>query len=495
MTLVVGTNVSSLAAQKSLAASSRDMQTAMERLSSGLRINSASDDAAGLAISSRLQAQVNGMDMAVKNAIDGQAMVQSIESALNEVEDILQRMREISVQAVNDTNTVDDRRYLNTEFQALSAELTRMASTAEFNGNKILDGTLASKLFQVGSNGSDTISLSVGSVAATNLGNFTINAGPEGTEASAAGAVVNSYATGSVVVEGNGVSETITQLDDVSAKTYAAKINTVTGTTGVSATAITEVAVQLNATSGSINLSLGDSDSSVTAIGAVTASRTNMTGLINAINTKSNVTGITAAANAANDKIILTDVDGDDIYIVRTDTTGSADITVQSLKSDGTTAGNLVTLQKNDNGSTTTDNVRSAGRVTFESSTTFSITDPDAKYTGDTSKVDAGNNVVSAAKLDTQANATLAIATMDGAIESLASTRATLGSLDARLTHTASNLVNASAATNEALGKLRDADFSQESANLAKAQVLQQVGTAMLAQANAQPQLVLQLLQ
>jgi flagellin len=198
MTLVVGTNVSSLAAQKSLAASSRDMQTAMERLSSGQRINSASDDAAGLAIASRLQAQVNGMDMAVKNAIDGQAMVQSIESALNEVEDILQRMREISVQAANDTNTVDDRRYLNTEFQALSAELTRMASTAEFNGNKVLDGTLSNKLFQVGSNGSDTISLTVGSVAATNLGNFTIDAGPEKVEAAGTGAVVNSYATQSV---------------------------------------------------------------------------------------------------------------------------------------------------------------------------------------------------------------------------------------------------------------------------------------------------------
>ena len=103
--------------------------------------------------------------------------------------------------------------------------------------------------------------------------------------------------------------------------------------------------------------------------------------------------------------------------------------------------------------------------------------------------------MISAAKLDTQANASSAIAVIDGAIEKLASTRATLGSLDSRLAHTASNLVNASAATNEALGKLRDADFSQESANLAKAQVLQQVGTAMLAQANAQPQLVLQLLQ
>jgi flagellin len=492
MSLVVGTNVSSLAAQKSLASSSRDMQTAMERLSSGKRINSASDDAAGLAIASRLQAQVNGMDMAVKNAIDGQAMVQSIESALNEVEDILQRMREISVQAASDTNTLDDRRYLNTEFQALSAELTRMSSTAEFNNNKILDGTLSNKLFQVGANGSDTISLSVGSIAATNLGNFTIDAGPEKVEATATDAVVNSYATGSVIVTGNGVSETVTQVDDASAKTYAAKINTVTATTGVSASAITEVTLTLSATAGEVNLNIGSEDSNVVNIGAITsASATNMTNLINAINAKSNSTGVTAAASAANDKIVLTDIDGDDIYLTRTDTTAGIDITVASLKSDGTVGGASTLLHE----AGQTDNVRALGRVKFESSTAFSITDPDAMYTGSTAKVDSGTAHVSAAKLDTQANATAAIATMDGAIESLASTRATLGSLDARLTHTASNLVNASAATNEALGKLRDADFSQESANLAKAQVLQQVGTAMLAQANAQPQLVLQLLQ
>jgi flagellin len=493
MTLVVGTNVSSLAAQKSLAASSRDMQTAMERLSSGRRINSASDDAAGLAIASRLQAQVNGMDMAVKNAIDGQAMVQSIESALNEVEDILQRMREISVQAANDTNTLDDRRYLNTEFQALSAELTRMASTAEFNGNKVLDGTLSNKLFQVGANGSDTISLTVGSVAATNLGSFSIDAGPEKVEATSSGNVVNSYVTGSVIITGNGVSETVTQVDDASAKTYAAKINTVTATTGVTATAITEVEIQLSTTSAAINLNIGSESGNVVNIGATTASRTNMTSLINEINNKSGSTGVTAKANAANDKIVLTDIDGDDIYLTRTDTVAGVDIVVDSLKSDGTSSG--TTAELHEGAGTETDNVRALGRVKFTSSTAFSVTDPDEMYTGSTSKVDAGTAHVSAAKLDTQANATAAIATMDGAIESLASTRATLGSLDARLTHTASNLVNASAATNEALGKLRDADFSQESANLAKAQVLQQVGTAMLAQANAQPQLVLQLLQ
>ena len=143
MSLVVGTNVASLAAQKSLHKSNDLLETAMTRLSSGQRINSASDDAAGLAIAQRLTAQTKGMDMAVKNAVDGQAMIQTVESSLTEVSNMLQRMREIAVQAVNDTNTVDDRAYLNTEYQALASELTRISSTAEFNGNKILDGTLS----------------------------------------------------------------------------------------------------------------------------------------------------------------------------------------------------------------------------------------------------------------------------------------------------------------------------------------------------------------
>jgi flagellin len=490
MSLVVGTNVSSLAAQKSRAASSRDMQTAMERLSSGKRINSASDDAAGLAIASRLQAQVNGMDMAVKNSIDGQAMVQSIESALNEVESILQRMREISVQAANDVNNIDDRRYLNTEFQALSAELTRMSSTAEFNGNKILDGTL-SKTFQVGSNGSDTISLSVDSIAANQLGNFTIDVGPLQATVSQA-AITNAYAGGNFTVIGNSNTSTIDAGAAASAKTYAAKVNTTTADTGVSATATNQVSLTFNSTDAAIAMSIGNTFAGATALGTITVGSTNQTAFINAVNAVSSTTGITAAANATNDKVILTDIDGDDIHLTRTDSVAARDVSIDSVKSDGTLVGTAVDLME---AGETQDVALATGRVVIEATGAFSVDDTDTEYTGSSSSVSGTAAYVSAAKLDTQANATSAIASVDGAIEKLASTRATLGSLDSRLAHTASNLVNASAATNEALGKLRDADFSQESANLAKAQVLQQVGTAMLAQANAQPQLVLQLLQ
>ena len=419
-------------------------------------------------------------------------MVQSIESALNEVESILQRMREISVQAANDTNGIDDRRYLNTEFQALAAELTRMSATAEFNGNKVLDGTL-SKNFQVGANGSDTIALSVDSIAANGLGNFKIDAGPVAPIVGIS-TRTNAYTGNNFTVTGNGSTKTIDAGANASAKVYAAKINTITVDTGVSATAITEAELTLNATDAAINLSLGNTNATLVSLGAVTAGSTNQTALINAINGVTSQTGITAKANATNDKIILTDIDGDDIRLQRTDTIASRDITVKGLKSDGTGVGTAV-LQQDDGATTTTDFALVAGRVKYESSTTFSVDDAHLQYAGTAAALTAGDQLISESKLDTQANATLAIGALDGAIEKLASTRATLGSLDSRLAHTASNLVNASAATNEALGKLRDADFSQESANLAKAQVLQQVGTAMLAQANAQPQLVLQLLQ
>jgi flagellin len=430
------------------------------------------------------------MDMAVKNSIDGQAMVQSIESALNEVETILQRMREISVQAANDTNTIDDRRYLNTEFQALSAELTRMSSTAEFNGNKILDGTL-SKNFQVGANGSDTIALAVDSIAAASLGNFTIDAGPQ-QAMELDDAITNDYDGGNFTVIGNGNTSTINAGAAASAKTYAAKINETTVDTGVSATAITEVSLAFHATDAAVQLDIGSASGSLTDLGTITVGSTNQTAFINAVNAVSSTTGITAKANATNDEVILTDIDGDDIYLVRGDAVADRDITIASLKSDGTKVAGATALAESGQ---TPDNYLVTGRVKLESSTAFTVDDVSDEYIGTAASTAATGSMISAAKLDTQANASSAIAVIDGAIEKLASTRATLGSLDSRLAHTASNLVNASAATNEALGKLRDADFSQESANLAKAQVLQQVGTAMLAQANAQPQLVLQLLQ
>ena len=160
MALGVVTNVSSLAAQRSLAETSKVMEQAMERLSSGKRINSAGDDASGLATASRMEAQIRGINQAVRNANDGQSMVQAVESAMGEVGDILQRLRTIAVQAASDTSSTTDRTYLNEEKTALLAEINRIASKSQFNGKNILDGTLAASI-QVGSKANDTVDLTV----------------------------------------------------------------------------------------------------------------------------------------------------------------------------------------------------------------------------------------------------------------------------------------------------------------------------------------------
>lgn len=168
MSIVVNTNIGSLNAQRSLAESSRELSTAMERLSSGKKINSAADDAAGFAIAERMTAQVRGLNMATKNANDGLAMLSTIENATNDVTDMLQRIRELAVQAANDTNGTQDRLYLQNEVDSLVAEINRVSSDTVYNDSVVLDGTLSGKL-QVGTAATQTIDFAISSIDATTL--------------------------------------------------------------------------------------------------------------------------------------------------------------------------------------------------------------------------------------------------------------------------------------------------------------------------------------
>ena len=174
MAMIVNTNVSSLTAQRSLAQSSTMLDSAMERLSTGSKINSASDDAAGLAIVQRMTAQINGLAMAVKNANDGIALTQSVEGALVEVSDMLQRLRELSIQAANATNTDIDRNFIQEEVNLLLAEISRVSSNTRFNNQPVLDGTFLNKQLQVGTEGGEVITMSVDSVSASALGSYQI---------------------------------------------------------------------------------------------------------------------------------------------------------------------------------------------------------------------------------------------------------------------------------------------------------------------------------
>ena len=166
----INTNVASLLAQNNTRQVNNELEKAMERLSSGLRINSASDDAAGLAISSKMEAQVRGLQAAIKNANDGISVTQVAEGAMEEIGNILQRMRELAVQAANDSNSDTDRSYLQAEVSQLSDEISRISSTTQFNGINVLDGSFANKSFQIGANANQSVNLSIANVGAASLG-------------------------------------------------------------------------------------------------------------------------------------------------------------------------------------------------------------------------------------------------------------------------------------------------------------------------------------
>ena len=502
MSLGILTNPSSLQAQSALVKADRDMQTSMERLSTGYRINSAADDAAGLAIANRLESQVTGLNMAAKNATDGQASIKAIDSALNEVDGLLQRMRELAVQAANDTNSASDRIALNTEATAMANEITRISSSAQFAGSNILDGTYTGKNLQVGINSTDSISFSQETVAATSLGNFVIDAGPQTALISTTQdtATDNAHDGGSMVITAKGLNTTVTTAANASAASVASVVNAVTGTTGVTATAITEAKIDFSG-SGTIGFTIdGGNGQGAQTLSSVVVDVSSLQGFVDAINGIANTTGVTAAVDAGGTFATITSAAGNDITIARSDTV-DINMEVTSLNSAGT--GTKVDVDpRSIGGVDQPDNtIRVTGRVKFSSTEAFSVDDPSnadtEAYTGAAAVVSASitNNTVGDVNLTSRANATTALGILDGALEKVAKMRGSLGALENRLDHVINHLMDSSAATSSALGKLQDTDFSVESANLAKSQVLMQAGTAMLAQANAAPQLVLQLIQ
>ena len=474
----IGTNVASLFAQRSLHESSRDMGTAMERLSTGSKVNSASDDAAGLAMSSRLTGQIGGLDMAAKNITDGVALTQAIEGSLDEANDLLQRMRSLAVQAASDTVTNTDRTLLNNEMVALKNELTAMSSRVKFNDQNVLDGSYTGKAIQVGANANETISLTQASIAASAIGAFTLQGdevtGGVGTSAAQAQTNGGTGTTGFALTGNGTTTDVIGNAVADTAKSVAAEVNALTASTGISATALTKVQAAFTNTQ---DIAINGTTISQFAVAS------NAT-ILAAINEHSATTGVVATDSGVTGTVILTDIDGDDITIQNLSANGTA--AIKSFRPSGNDYNDSQALQN----TTGNDFYHGSGTITLTSATTFSSTD--AEFAGGNS---VSSSYVSTSTLTTQSNATSAISVIDGAINRVASMRADLGAIQNRLEHALDNtLIVRDSATNMR-SKLVDADMSVESANLARAQVLQQVGTAMLAQANAQPQLVLQLLQ
>ncbi len=494
MSLAVNTNVSSLTAHRSLAKNETMMSQAMTRLSTGLSINSASDDAAGLAIVERMTSQIKGINMAVKNANDGIGLTKSVEGALVEVTDMLQRLRELSVQSANDTNSTKDRIYIQEEVQLLLAELDRVSSNTRFNGTKVLDGNFTSQNIQVGTEGGEVITFSVDSVASASLGSYRVQGLGKASVAAAAAPGANTTATDNDITILGKVSKTTAAAAQDSAKATAAAINAYEADTGVKAEAKTYAILAANTTSATGSFTIGGGGTT-TSTGNFTWSNTDVTEAVKAINAISQYTGVTAQSFNSGTQVLLLDADGDDITIDN-DTTATA-TTVTAALHDGSAvragaAGGVITLAA----STGNHATRVSGTLELYSNDSFQVTMGGTAGAGYfAASTVASLNATSAIDLKTQNGASSAIRVIDGAIEKVSSMRAELGAIENRLSHTISNLMNVSEQTSNSRSLLQDANFAVESSNLSKAQVLMQAATAMLAQANARPQLALQLLQ
>ena len=476
----VNTNVSSLNAQRNLSQSGSDLATSMERLSSGMRINSAKDDAAGLQISNRLTSQVNGLGVAQRNANDGISMAQTAEGAMSASTDILQRMRELALQSANGSNSDSDREALQKEVSALQTELTRISDTTSFGSQKLLDGTFGTKTFQVGANANESISMSLSSIAASDIGTNQVTLGGTGLGAAVASGTTNGVAaaaTALTITGKDGKAAVFASGAADSAATFATTINAKTSSTGVSADARTVASVTGLSALGATSFSLNGS-----TISATTSSLTDYASLAEAVNEKSGTHGVTATVDDTLG-LVLTDESGKDINI--TAMTG-ATATIQGVEHDGKTLNATTALT----GATT---ATIGGSIKLNSTESFAVVGGDASIEPTAAQVSKSVNV-GTVDLGTTTGAQEALDIIDGALANIDSQRATLGAIQNRFDYTISNLANIEENVSASRSRIQDTDFATETAEMTKNQILQQAGTSILSQANQLPQAALSLL-
>ncbi|WP_022965707.1 flagellin [Denitrificimonas caeni] len=493
MALTVNTNIASLNTQRNLGSSSNALATSLQRLSTGSRINSAKDDAAGLQISNRMTSQINGLGVAVRNANDGISISQTAEGALQQSTNILQRMRDLSLQSANGTNDATDRKALQNEMNTLKSEMNRIAETTTFGGRKVLDGSFTGVDFQVGANANETIRVNVSGAAATDLGNNKIVAsaqtGSTLGKATAANGVTASVLTitgpeGQKATPASGEVGTIAA--GASAKDIAAAVNAMSSSTGVQAEASTKATLTELKNAGQVSFNLTGSKTAL--ISANISDKTDLTALRDAVNSKTSTTGITAQIDDKGSLSFLSKTGEDiklDTFKIGTETGNLAKVTAYDIKG----AANATAVTLTDLAATAT----VTGDISFNSRNGFSVisdtaTIVPAASTGST------KDTVSAIDISSTDGAQSAIAVIDAALSQIDSDRSALGAVQNRFENTISNLQNISENVSAARGRIQDTDFAAETANLSKNQILQQAGTAILAQANQLPQAVLSLL-
>jgi flagellin len=371
MSLVVNTNVSSLTAQRALAYADQLQGEAMERLSTGMKINSASDDAAGLAIAQRMSSQVNGLNMAVKNANDGIALTQSVEGALVEVSEMLQRLRTLSIQAASDTNVGSDRVAIQEEVNLLVAEISRVSSNTRFNNQTVLDGTFKNVQIHVGHEAGEAITFGLDSTSASLLGSYTMTGDLIAAEQGAGSGVRanKTDAADDVIINGNSVSKTINVSVLDSSKAVASKINAVSGDTGVSAEAKTYAKVYSVYSSDQTHSFLING----TTTGDFVMSSTSVKDAIDKINAISGTTGVTASATDSNE-LKLYSQDGSDILVENEKAHTS--LRMKTVGFDGTSEVKKLAVhaKKTDNADLTASTLHNLKNLTTGANTAFTTT-------------------------------------------------------------------------------------------------------------------------
>jgi len=466
MSLVLDTNINSLVAQNSLTSSGSQLATALQQLSSGLRINTAADDAAGYAIVQGMTSQIGGLNQAAQNASAGVSLAQTGGGALQEITNDLQSMRDLAVESLNATNSAQDRADLNQQYQQLSQDIDNVAKTTAFNGVNLLDGSFQGAQFQIGANAGQTITVS--SVASARTAALGASFAATVTGAGALTALTNGVLTlNGAAIEASVAGSQAGQSAD-SAYAIAAAINA--SQSVVTATAATTPVVGTVVTVGAIAANTFSINN--VNIGAIAAGGTAAVQAANeatAINAVSAATGVTATVNGANG-VTLTAADGRDITVGGTITgTGLTAATTQGT----------VTL-------TTT----SSGGIVVGGTTPA-----DAGLTAGTTAASATGTSIANSDVLTVADSNTALASIDAALQQVATTGAQFGAYQDRFQAAITGLNTTSTNLQSARSSIEDTDYAQATSDLSKAQILQQASTAMVAQANTVPQNVLTLLQ
>ncbi len=505
MALGINTNVLSLNAQRNLNNSQSALATSLERLSTGLRINSAKDDAAGLAIAERFTTQIRGLNQATRNASDGISLAQTAESALGELTNNLQRIRELAIQSANVTNSASDRAALDNEVQQRLDEIDRIARQTSFNGQKVLDGSLGTATFQVGANVGETISISLNtSVRSNQIGQVaTASSSAEVNTTALSGAGTIQVGSNAAVTIGASVAGTSDGQNAGSAFAKAEAINN-SGVSGLTVTAQNNVELVVADTTGTASgdlysLRVNGQDVFASydqeANGVLTTAQ-----IADAINAQSSNTGVTAALSGTD--LRLSAADGRDI-IIGQDLGGSAGGGISAGVGGASTVNGVEFLDgtigtvANATATSTDATAVNGGTLTFTANENILITgDGDDMGLGSANfTIALDTTTLSTVNVTSVSEANNTISRVDSALTVISTLRSELGAIQNRFESTISGLQAVSENLSASRGRIQDADFAAETAALTKAQILQQAGIAVLSQANTQPQVVLSLLQ